>query len=35
MRNVPLSLSLALADLTSYSGNGVRVLAGAALAVSF
>ena len=35
MRNVPISLSLALADLTSYSGNGVRVLGAAALAVSF
>ena len=34
-RNVPISLSFGLADLTSYSGDGVRVLAGAAMAVSF
>jgi hypothetical protein len=34
-RNVPISLSFAIADLTNYSGNGVRVLGGAALAVSF
>ncbi len=33
--NVPISLSLAITDLTHYSGNGVRVLGGAALAVSF
>ncbi len=33
--NVPISLSFGLADLTSYSGDGVRVLAGAAMAVSF
>ena len=34
-RNVPISLSFAIADLTNYSGNGVRVLGGAAVAVSF
>ena len=34
-RNVPISLSFAIADLTNYSGNGVRVLGGAAIAVSF
>ena len=34
-QNMPISFSLALADLTKYSGNGVRVLGGAALAVSF
>ncbi len=34
-QNVPISLSLAITDLTHYSGNGVRVLGGAALAVSF
>ena len=34
-RNVPISLSFGVADLTNYSGNGVRVLGGAALAVSF
>ena len=34
-QDVPISLSFGIADLTSYSGNGVRLLAGAALAVSF
>ncbi len=34
-RYVPISLSFGLADLTNYSGNGVRVLGGAALALSF
>ena len=34
-QRVPISLSLGIADLTNYSGNGVRVLGGAALAVSF
>ncbi len=33
--NVPISLSFGLADLTGYSGDGVRVLAGAAMSVSF
>jgi hypothetical protein len=34
-RNVPISLSFGVTDLTNYSGNGFRVLGGAALAVSF
>ena len=32
---VPMSLSLGLSDLTSYTGDGVRLLGGAALGVSF
>ena len=34
-RTVPISLSLGIADLTGYSGNGVRLLGGAAVAVPF
>lgn len=34
-QTVPIALTVSLADLTSYSGNGVRLLGGAALAVSF
>ena len=34
-RNVPISLTLGVADLTNYSGDGIRVLGGAAMAVSF
>lgn len=34
-QGLPIALSLSLADLTSYSGNGVRLLGGAAVAVSF
>ena len=34
-QDVPISVSFSVADLTNYSGNGVRVLGAAALAVSF
>ena len=34
-QSVPIALSLSLADLTSYSGNGVRLLGGAAVGLSF
>ncbi len=35
MRNVPISFSLGLTDLTSYTGDGVRLIGGAAMGVSF
>ena len=35
LQNVPVSLSLGLTDLTSYSGDGVRLIGGAGLGVSF
>ena len=35
LQNVPVSLSLGLTDLTSYTGDGVRLIGGAGLGVSF
>ena len=34
-RAMPISLCIGLADLTTYSGDGVRLIAGAAVALSF
>jgi hypothetical protein len=34
-RTVPISFSLGLSDLTNYSGDGVRLIGGAAIGVSF